>query len=76
MHRSKCHQCGKPTHSLWLDGKPRLFRGWVWRNTPKWIALRLLAWAADRGWEFDRLECIWCYGPGYQAPMRALNDDD
>lgn len=45
---------GKPTLSLWLR-TVRLFRGQPF----------MLRYATDHGYEFDRIECAKCYGPGY-----------
>jgi len=59
-----CAKCGRVTGIDELDAKPsptrllrlvRLLRG----------QLFMLRYAADRGYDFDRLECRDCYGPGY-----------
>lgn len=62
--RDYCAECGwrlplhlldaKPTMTLWLR-LVSLFRGQKF----------MLRYAADRGYDFDRLECRACYGDGY-----------
>ena len=62
-----CECCGKLTDMLDLDCKPRHLAGkphWLIRLMP-WIRLSQLRDAADRGFDFDVLECEGCYGPGY-----------
>lgn len=61
---SRCEECGvryplhcldaKPTMTFWLR-LVSLFRGQKFT----------LRYAADRGYDFDRLECRACYGDGY-----------
>lgn len=52
-----CAQCRQPTPVHLLDAKPG----------PGHYTLEELSAAADRGEDFDRLECSRCYGPGYVA---------
>lgn len=63
-----CARCGvewpidgldaKPTPTLWL-WIIRLFLG----------QKRMLSYTADHGYDFDRLECVECYGPGFEEPQ-------
>lgn len=63
MSSDRCAACGRPVHIDVLDAKPSSaqFRGEV----QAFGQLEALSRAADRGEEFDRLECEGCYGPGY-----------
>lgn len=60
----RCAKCQKATPIDQLDAKPAM--------TPRLRAiatqqgqLAMLAYAADHGHDFNRLECEACYGPGY-----------
>lgn len=59
-----CEQCGTLTHIDQLDAKPSNLRGPACRFF-SWIQLWRLRREADRGADFDRLECVRCYGPSY-----------
>jgi hypothetical protein len=60
----RCDSCGITCHIDELDGKPTmtwwLFVIWLLRGD-----LGMLRYAADHGYDFDRLECRECYGRGY-----------
>lgn len=59
-----CHGCRKPTHIDLLDAKPASLAGR--HATPEELAA-----AADRGEDFDRLECMDCYGPCWEPANSA-----
>lgn len=52
-----CASCGKMTRMSKLDAKPRAGH----------FTVDQLARAADAGAELKRLECDYCYGPGYNV---------
>ncbi len=56
----RCDSCGARHHLMDLDAKPKRFKGYKGADQ-----LRRLCEAADRGEQFDLLECSKCYGPGY-----------
>ena len=59
---ARCANCGRRFHIDALDSKPSSFP-----RRPVEHQLARLDEAADRGEDFDRLECADCYGPGYEA---------
>lgn len=60
---SPCARCGRETPINALDAKPMTL--WL-RIVALFIGqVRMLNYAADHGYDFDRLECSRCYGPGY-----------
>ncbi|NKW09976.1 hypothetical protein HGG76_11745 [Ochrobactrum tritici] len=64
QEHSFCDNCLRPTKVACLDGKPTLTR---WLRIIRFFRGQafMLRYAADRGYDFDRLECGDCYGPGY-----------
>jgi hypothetical protein len=58
-----CASCGRQESALRLDAKPSSER--YQREAKAFGQTKALALAADRGDQFDRLECESCYGPGY-----------
>ena len=66
--RATCAKCGGSLPLDQLDSKPtinsRLRR--IQENEGQLIMLRR---AADLGFDFDRLECLSCYGPGYLTAL-------
>jgi hypothetical protein len=75
-----CAACGRLTHIDDLDAKPDNINAFARPETLlDWLMLffRPKAWrieqlerTADRGAQFERLECGACYGPGYVS-LRA-----
>lgn len=61
-----CDSCGHMFTIDKLDGKPTI-NSKLRRTRQKEGQLMMLYRAAARGYDFDRLECKRCYGPGYQA---------
>jgi len=55
-----CQNCGKKIHINKLDGKPERLAG-------PGCSVQDILDAMDTGEEFDRLECVDCYGPAYVA---------
>lgn len=54
---AECAACGRTFSLDQLDGKPG----------PGTFTAAQLAAAADRGADFNRLECRGCYGPGFNG---------
>lgn len=78
MPADRCARCGTPTPLHLLDAKPAALRGpgdWIERLFPR-LRLRQLRIAADRGADFDWLECARCYGPGYVATLSPDSQED
>lgn len=64
---TKCDHCGTEWDIDLLDAKPDHLAGpgsWIERLFPK-IRIGRLLHAADTGFDFERLECCRCYGPGW-----------
>ncbi|NEI71007.1 hypothetical protein GR212_15620 [Rhizobium lusitanum] len=61
-----CDACGECFPLDELDGKPTI-NSRLRRIRASEGQLAMLRRAADKGLEFDRLECRRCYGPGYLA---------
>lgn len=61
---AQCDKCGKFFPTDHLDGKPTI-NSKLRRIRAREGQLAMLRRAADKGYEFDRLECRGCYGPGY-----------
>lgn len=62
--RAYCDQCGTEHDINALDAKPVMT---LWLCIV-WLFIgqnRGLAYAGERGHDFDRYECRRCYGPGY-----------
>lgn len=55
VEKFPCNKCGKKKPLHLLDAKPKGSAGTV----------RALRMAANRGKDFDVLECKACYGPGW-----------
>ena len=59
-----CEKCGTEHHVDELDAKPDLdWRLWIIKLFLGQLAM--LRYAGDSGYDFNRLECSECYGPGY-----------
>jgi hypothetical protein len=63
MHQ--CDNCGRMFPIDELDGKPTI-NSKLRRIRAREGQRIMLRRAADLGFEFDRLECRRCYGPGYE----------
>lgn len=61
-----CDNCGGPFPIDELDGKPTI-NSKLRRIRAREGQLVMLRRAADLGFDFNRLECRKCYGPGYSA---------
>lgn len=61
-----CDCCGRLFPLGLLDGKPTI-NSKLRRIRAREGQLAMLRRAADKGYDFDRLECRRCYGPGYLA---------
>lgn len=59
-----CDSCGRRMDIHHLDAKPTMTR-WLWLVWFFRGQTRMLVYAADHGYDFDRLECRDCYGSGY-----------
>lgn len=59
-----CDCCGKMFPIDQLDGKPSI-NSKLRRIQAREGQIGMLRRAADLGFDFDRLECRRCYGPGY-----------
>lgn len=59
-----CENCQRPVPFYQLDAKPKMT---LWLRGVRLVRGQrfMLGYAADRGYDFDRLECRDCYGPGY-----------
>lgn len=64
MKTTQCDSCGGFFDIDELDGKPTI-DGHLHRTLDEEGQLVMLSKAADLGYDFDRLECRHCYGPGY-----------
>jgi len=64
MIDGRCDCCGVETSYLQLDGKPTMT---LWLRIIRFFCgqLFMLRYAGNHGYDFDRLECVDCYGPGY-----------
>ena len=60
----RCDKCGRTFHIDALDGKPTE-NAILKRVRQAQGQLGMLRYAADHGFEFDRLGCVGCYGPGF-----------
>ncbi|MGE3307750.1 MAG: hypothetical protein AB7I52_17475 [Rhizobiaceae bacterium] len=61
-----CATCGKEHEAEHFDSKPAMtLRLWLIQATRGQIAM--LRYAADHGYDFDRMECRSCYGPGFAS---------
>jgi hypothetical protein len=59
-----CDNCGRATHLDYLDAKP-VMTNWL-RVVQFFLGQdRMLQYAADHGYDFDRMECRDCYGPAH-----------
>ncbi len=65
---SRCRKCGAPRSIDELDSKPELDRH-LKRIRAAHGQLHMLRYAADHGYDFTRLECAGCYGPGYETSI-------
>lgn len=64
--REPCRSCGALFQMEELDAKPTmttLLRSLQFVRGQSYV----LRYAADRGYDFDRLECRKCYGPCFEA---------
>ncbi|CCF19138.1 protein of unknown function [Pseudorhizobium banfieldiae] len=61
-----CDACGRTFALDELDAKPTI-NSRLRRTRQREGQLMMLYRAAARGYDFDRLECRQCYGPGYLA---------
>lgn len=60
-----CAKCGELHDIAALDSKPKLtLRLRLIKRLHG--QLYMLQYAGDRGYDFNRLECSKCYGPGYE----------
>lgn len=64
--KTACDSCGQMFPIEELDSKPTM-NSRLRRTRQKEGQLAMLYRAAARGYDFDRLECRRCYGPGYFA---------
>jgi len=64
--RAHCYCCHRVAHIDQLDAKP-FPTVWLWLVRLFLGQRQMLRYAADRGYDFDHMECAECYGPGYEA---------
>lgn len=66
-HREEdvCSSCGERHPIEALDAKPTM-NSRLRRIQAREGQLQMLTRAADLGFDFDRIECSRCYGPGFQ----------
>ena len=66
MTLAECSQCHRIFDINELDAKPTMtptLRDFKRRHGQR----HMLSYAAKYGYDFDKLECADCYGPGYES---------